>query len=88
MKKFLLFIVFILSFTIAYAGPSVNDKIKMSVIDSAYIMTNQSNLGDWFEVQTFCLEYHEYFNPGIVYNVNSVDDYANYGGKNNDINKE
>lgn len=84
MKTFLISIIILIitCFSSAAVATMINpwDQVSMTVDGSKYIMTNQDSTGEWDVYQTFCLERYEYFNPGTVYNVASVTDYAEAGG--------
>ncbi len=56
------------------------DTVQMTVVNGQYTMTNMDLTGDWQTYQSFCVERTEYFNPGGIYDVDSVAGYANEGG--------
>lgn len=77
-KRILVICVILLASANAWALPIVAGDTVTMLNDWAVPYTMKASNGS--EFQTFCLESHNYFNPGYSYKVASVGDYAEGGG--------
>jgi len=77
-KRILLICFILLASANAWALPIVAGDIVTMLDKSSVPYIMQTSKG--IEYETFCLESHNYFNPGLQYKVASVGDYAEGGG--------